>query len=82
MRTNIVNWPKSAEVRKALKETGIRYVLKLEQPGKVSFANHVYTPQQFAGINSIKDTTPGFKCILAAEAMRLYEIDDSTPITQ
>lgn len=82
LRTNIVNWPKSAEVRKALKETGIRYVLKLEQPGKVSFANHVYTPQQFAGINSIKDTTPGFKCILAAEAMRLYEIDDSTPITQ
>ncbi len=82
LRTNIINWPKSAEVRKALKETGIRYVLKLEQPGQVPYAAGMYVPQQFAGINAINDTTPGFKLILAEDTMRLYEIDDSTPIVQ
>ncbi len=82
LRTNVINWPNSAEVRRALKETGIHYVLKLEQPGRISFANGMYVPQQFAGINAINDTTPGFKLILAEGAMRLYEIDDSTPIAQ
>lgn len=81
LRTNIINWTRSAELRQALQETGVRYVMKLNKPGQISFGCQ-YIPQQFAGINSINDTTPGFKCVLAEGTMRLYEIDDSATIAQ
>lgn len=67
------------EVQRAVKELGAKYVLQLDHG--VSYEDGVWMPQysakraeQWAGIDNITDSTPGFKVLLAEGDMRLYEI--------
>lgn len=75
LRQNLVNYHESPEVRSALQKTGIRYVLRLEDIGHVTYPQNYHT-WQYAGIDKINDTTPGFRILAAEGAMRLYEISD------
>lgn len=67
------------EVQQAVRDAGIRYVLQLDkgnvekQPGR----HNGYKEEQWEGIASINDDTPGFSVVLSRGDMRLYEIDSS-----
>ena len=65
------------EVQKAVKETGARYVLLLDQGvsrKKGTWLAQYKDPESWRGIDNITDDTPGFKPILSNGEMRLYEI--------
>lgn len=65
------------DVRAAVEETGARYVLLLDQ-GDAEEGERAYFwsyfPEQWVGIESITDDTPGFEVVLARDDMRLYRI--------
>ncbi len=63
-------------VRKACVEEGASYVMVLEQneEDQKTGAFPTYQPDQWVGINSITDSTPGFEIVLAKDDMRLYRI--------
>lgn len=75
LRQNLVNYRESTDVKAALQKTGIRYVLRLEDIGHVTYPQNYHT-WQYAGIDTINDATPGFRILAAEGAMRLYEISD------
>lgn len=65
-------------VQKAVKETGARYVLLLDQGvsrKKGTWLAQYKDPESWRGIDNITDDTPGFKPILSNGEMRLYEIE-------
>ena len=65
-------------VQRAVKETGARYVLLLDQGvsrKKGTWLAQYKDPESWRGIDSITDDTPGFKPILSNGEMRLYEIE-------
>lgn len=63
-------------VRSAVEDTGARYLLILDQGMESQETTHFwsYYPEQWAGIESVADDTPGFSIILARDDMRLYKI--------
>lgn len=66
------------DVHAALEEIGARYVLLLDQgddEGEEREYFWSYYPDQWVGIESIDDDTPGFTVVLARGDMRLYRID-------
>ncbi|WP_251197728.1 DUF6541 family protein [Anaerotardibacter muris] len=64
------------QVKRAVEETSADYVLILTiDPEEMSFTSG-YKPEQWVGIESIADDTPGFELVLASENMRLYKIQD------
>lgn len=75
IREKLVHYQVHPEVIEALKQTGIRYVLQLEDPGFIPFSQNYHKPD-YAGIDHISDRTPGFKVLAADGDMRLYEITD------
>lgn len=75
LREQLVNYRLSPTVQKALKQTGVRYVLHLADVGQVLYPRNYHT-WQFSGIDNVNDTTPGFTILAAEGEMRLYEIDD------
>lgn len=65
------------KVQKAVAETGAHYVLLLDQGVGIDegrwFRQYAH-PENWKGINSINDETPGFKVVLSEGDMKLYEI--------
>lgn len=63
-------------VREALRETGVRYVLLLDQGPTQGQQPHLWTyaPEEWPGLNGVGDDTPGFEVVLARDDMRLYRI--------
>lgn len=78
IREGISNVVENDDVKKALRKTGVRYVLLLDQDGGEE-DNPGYHPGyrdgQWDALDSVSDETPGFNVILAEGDMRLYEID-------
>ena len=64
------------EVREALRQTGVRYVLLLDQGPDQASQPHLWTyrPEQWPGLNGIGDGTPGFEKVLSRGDMRLYRV--------
>lgn len=64
------------EVREALRQTGVRYVLLLDQGPDQASQPHLWTyrPEQWPGLNGIDDGTPGFEKVLSRGDMRLYRV--------
>ena len=60
-------------MQEALKKSGIHYVLRLKYPGVIKYPSN-YISCEFAGIESINDTTPEFEPVLCQDEMRLYRI--------
>ena len=70
----------NSKVQKAVEATGAQYVLQLDQG--VSYDDLIKLPQfykqnrdKWAGIDRIRDDTPGFSVVLAEGDMRLYKIE-------
>lgn len=65
-------------VREAVERSGAYYVLLLDQGDDVFGDRRYfwsYYPEQWVGIESITDETPGFSTVLSQGDMRLYRID-------
>lgn len=65
------------EVQDAVLATGSKYFLQLDSISeqKPPRWSNKYVPQQWSGIESIDEKTPGFELILQSGSMRLYKID-------
>lgn len=64
------------DVRSVCDKLGFKYVLILDLNEKDN-PHHFwsYFPEQWEGIETIDDDTPGFKAVLSEGSMRLYEIE-------
>lgn len=64
-------------VQDAVRKTGAKYVLVLDQGRESNETPHFwsYYPEQWKGIEAIDDSTPGFSVVLSRDDMRLYKID-------
>lgn len=64
------------EIAQILFDLDVRYVLKLgETPEWSSIMFPNYIEEDWIGIESISDDTPGFSVVLAKDEMRLYEVE-------
>ena len=82
IRARLCDVATDAEVQRALSELGIHYLIMLDQSDKpiptnrlVSIYDLGYNPDEWVGINRIRDDTPGFTLLLSEGDMRLYRID-------
>lgn len=80
VRTELNTYTENKEVWQAVKATGAKYVLLLDKDAKWADMPKISKsksaqPENWIGIDSIDDSTPGFKVILAEDDMRLYEIE-------
>lgn len=68
----------SPSVQKAVASTGIKYVMLLDSDdGKDNHTvHHTYDPDEWTGVTSITEETPGFELVLSEGDMKLYKIDD------
>lgn len=80
IRDGLANITRSYGVRQAVRATGAEYVLLLDQGGQ-SYSprerRYLFTysdGQNWQGILSITDETPGFEVVLSQDDMRLYRI--------
>lgn len=77
LRESLCDVATSQEVKDALNEIGAEYILLLDQGKTVSdvFSNS-YREEDWSGLTSITDETPGFEVVLSEGDMRLYRILD------
>lgn len=83
IRTELDKIASNNDVRKAVEKIGAKYVLVLDQDipfdeGKWLAQYSESKTKQWAGINAINDSTPGFRIVLSSGDMRLYEIEPNT----
>ena len=83
LRQGVCDIATNETVASAAEHAGIRYVLQLDQgQGDQGFSEDAslyllgYVPEEWEGITSITDETPGFEVVLAEGDMRLYRITD------
>lgn len=77
VRTGLNNIAFDPVVQNAVRQTGARYLLVLDQGASYEQGEWLPTyrhPDEWRAIDAIRDTTPGFKVILKRDDMRLYEI--------
>ena len=77
LRTELRNVSTSNEVQQTLRELDARYLLLLDTPRTEESAvtSMRYNPDDWQGIESINENTPGFKLLLSEGDMQLYEIE-------
>ena len=77
IRDNLCDIATRDDVRKAVSAIDGQYVLQLDQGEPYVASPHLFTygeGEQWRGIDSIRDNTPGFEVVLAEDDMRLYKI--------
>ena len=77
IRDNLCEIATREDVRKAVSAIDGQYVLQLDQGEPYVVSPHLFTygeGEQWRGIDSIRDDTPGFEVVLAEGDMRLYKI--------
>lgn len=75
LRLNLANLATDEEVQRAVRDTGIKYVMLLDYRNQTKGNVHfTYDPDKWVGVDSISDDTPGFEVVLAEDDMRLYKI--------
>lgn len=77
IRDNLCEIAAREDVRKAVSAIDGQYVLQLDQGEPYVVSPHLFTygeGEQWRGIDSIRDDTPGFEVVLAEGDMRLYKI--------
>ena len=73
IRTRLCNIANDSSVAEAVKSIGAEYVLILECADQEVI--YGFEEDQWVGISSISDNTPGFTAVLSKGNMRLYQID-------
>ncbi len=77
IRTNLVNLATDEQVQSAVRQTGARYLLVMDADDiGGTFLDGPYHADQWEGIMSVGDSTPGFELVLRRGRLRLYRIDD------
>ena len=76
LRTKLCDYAASDEVRDAVEETGARYVMLLDDKScdDRTVVKLRYKEEDWVGIESITQDTPGFTLVLSEGDMRLYRI--------
>ena len=76
IRNNLDDYVNSQEVKEAMSSLGAQYVLVLDQGEPTPLRSYLsnYHPEEWEGIESITDGTPGFETVLAQDDMRLYKV--------
>lgn len=79
IRTKLYAIDANEQVKKAVKRIGAKYVLQLdygerENECRINYIS--YYPEDWVGIQSIDEDTPGFTLIAEDQDMRLFRIDD------
>ena len=62
------------DVKGAVDSVGAKYVLKLHQDPKSNDDRNWWDPDEWIGLDSITDETPGFETVLSDGDMRLYRV--------
>ncbi|MGI6231210.1 MAG: DUF6541 family protein [Tractidigestivibacter sp.] len=81
IRHSLSSYGNSQEVKDAVDSLGAHYLLVLDQgsddsTGETRARLWSYYPDQWEGIESVSDDTPGFTVVLSEGDMRLYKIGD------
>ena len=76
LRTKLCDYTASDEVREAVEKTGARYVMLLDEKSydDRTVVKLRYKEEDWVGIESITQDTPGFTLVLSEGDMRLYRI--------
>ena len=76
LRTQLCDYAVSDEVRDAVEKTGARYVMLLDDKSydDRTVVKLRYEEEDWLGIESITQDTPGFTLVLSEGDMRLYQI--------
>lgn len=77
-RTQLSNYLDCQQIRDALKNDHIEYVLMLDDGDSTDEPERFfigYNENDWSGITSINENTPGFSLVLAKDDMKLYRID-------
>lgn len=76
LRTQLCDYAVSDEVREAVEKTGARYVMLLDEKSydDRTVVKFRYKEEDWVGIESITQDTPGFTLVLSEGDMRLYQI--------
>ena len=76
LRTKLCDYTASDEVREAVEKTGARYVMLLDEKSydDRTVVKLRYKEEDWVGIESITQDTPGFTLVLSEGDMRLYQI--------
>ncbi len=77
LRTSLNKVASSTEVRQAVRDSGAQYVLLLDagRGEDATVSSLRYKKEDWAGIESVTESTPGFTLVLSEGDMRLYRID-------
>lgn len=77
IRTSLNRVAEDVSVKEAVKRVGAKYLLVMERSDEALssvYPGRYYVPEDWTGINSVDDDTPGFEVVLAEDDMRLYRI--------
>jgi len=77
IRLHLADVTKDRDMQMVLNEYDAHYVLLLDDPSSdnPTRTDHRYEQEEWAGIESIDENTPGFTLLLSEGDMRLYRID-------
>ena len=74
VRTSLDQIATNEDVRAEAERLGIRWVLQMDVTGRSQLATSFYRPEDWAGIESIDESTPGFELVYKDRDIRLYRI--------
>ena len=79
VRLRLRDYVEDKEVHDIIKELGIKYVLLLDcEPSENPTTIEIrYKPEDWYGIETIDENTPGFTLVLSEGDMRLYAVDEA-----
>ncbi len=82
LKASINELDSNEEMQKQVREQNIGYLLQLDQGDGKNGVNEDgsvldlgYRQKEWAGVNAVRDDTPGFTVVLSEGDMRLYQID-------
>lgn len=80
LRLHLADMATREDVLRSVKDEGFSYLLRLDEgveaSSKLRSKNYRYHSEDWEGIESVTDNTPGFEVVLADGDMRLYKIED------
>ena len=74
IRTELNELARDDDVKRAVRNTGIEYVLQLDPSDAIQLQAADYDPTDWTGIDSIDETTDGFQLVAQSDSFRLFRI--------
>ena len=74
IRTKLNEIATNPEVKAAAERLGVRWVAQLDTTHAIQEANDFYHAEDWAGIESVDDNTPGFQLAYQNGYVKLYKI--------